>query len=149
MPDSQRGSLCTRSEVSDFESVEADKEGISSSNASDESYEHENSKIAETIGWTNDPASWSRVMNRNVKGLFYPNRTIHNYNRVFASFESDRTVLVSLQKSTAKWWNGTSSIQGRIQPVSLGGAISVIFGSQVSVGSQVSFRIVQNHGEQS
>jgi len=103
MPDSQRGSLCTRSEVSDFESVEADKEGISSSNASDESYEHENSKIAETIGWTNDPASWSRVMNRNVKGLFYPNRTIHNYNRVFASFESDRTVLVSLQKSTAKW----------------------------------------------
>jgi len=37
--------------------------------------------------------------------------------------------------------------QGRIQPVSLGGAISVIFGSQVSVGSQVSFRIVQNHGE--
>ena len=28
-----------------------------------------------------------------------------------------------------------------------GGAISVIFGSQVSVGSQVSFRIVQIHGE--
>ena len=40
--------------------------------------------------------------------------------------------------------------QGRIQPVSLGGgAISVIFGSQVSVGSQVYFRIVQNHGEKS
>ena len=31
----------------------------------------------------------------------------------------------------------------------LRGAISVIFGSQVSVGSQVSFRIVQNHGEKS
>jgi len=29
------------------------------------------------------------------------------------------------------------------------GAISVIFGSQVSVGSKVSFRIVQNHGEKS
>jgi len=33
--------------------------------------------------------------------------------------------------------------QGWIQPVSLGGAISVIFGSQVS------FRIVKNHGEKS
>jgi len=30
-----------------------------------------------------------------------------------------------------------------------GGAISVIFGRQVSVGSQVSFRIVKNHGEKS
>jgi len=39
--------------------------------------------------------------------------------------------------------------QGRIQPASLREAISVIFGSQVSVGSQVSFRIVQNHGEKS
>jgi len=39
--------------------------------------------------------------------------------------------------------------QGRIQSVSLGGAISVIFGSQASVGSQVSFRIVQNHVEKS
>jgi len=39
------------------------------------------------------------------------------------------------------------SLQGRIQPVSLGGAISVIFGSQVSVGSQVSFLIVKIHGE--
>ena len=39
--------------------------------------------------------------------------------------------------------------QGRIQPVSLGGVISVIFGSQVSVGSQMSFRIVKNHGEKS
>ena len=29
------------------------------------------------------------------------------------------------------------------------GAISVIFGSQVSVGSQVFFRIVKNHGEKS
>ena len=28
-----------------------------------------------------------------------------------------------------------------------GGAISAIFGSQVSVGSEVSFCIVQNHGE--
>jgi len=37
--------------------------------------------------------------------------------------------------------------QGWIQLVSLGGAISVIFASQVSVGSQVSFWIVQNHGE--
>jgi len=31
--------------------------------------------------------------------------------------------------------------------VSLGVGISVIFGSQVSVGSQVSFRIVKDHGE--
>jgi len=38
---------------------------------------------------------------------------------------------------------------GRIQPVTLGGVISVIFGSQASVGSQVSFLIVQNHGEKS
>jgi len=37
--------------------------------------------------------------------------------------------------------------QGRIQITGLVGAISVIFGSQVSVGSQVSFWIVQNHGE--
>ena len=44
----------------------------------------------------------------------------------------------------------TPQKQRRIQPVSLGGgAISVIFGSQVSVGSQVYFRIVQNHGEKS
>jgi len=41
----------------------------------------------------------------------------------------------------------TYTNQGRIQPVSLGGAISIIFGSQVSVGSQKSFRIVQNHGK--
>jgi len=40
-------------------------------------------------------------------------------------------------------------MHGWIQPVSLGGAISVIFGSQVSVGSQVSFRIVKSHGEKS
>jgi len=39
--------------------------------------------------------------------------------------------------------------QGRIQSLSLGGAIPVIFGSQVSPGSQVSFRIVKNHGEKS
>ena len=39
--------------------------------------------------------------------------------------------------------------QGRIQPVSLGGAISVIFGTQVSVRIQVSFRTVQNCGEKS
>jgi len=38
---------------------------------------------------------------------------------------------------------------GRIQPVSLGGEISVIFSSQVSVGNQVSFRNVQNRGEKS
>jgi len=35
--------------------------------------------------------------------------------------------------------------RGRIQLVGLGEAISVIIGSQVSVGSQVLFRIVQNH----
>jgi len=41
-----------------------------------------------------------------------------------------------------------SCMQGWIQLVSLrGGAISIIFGSHVSVGSQVSFWIVQNHGE--
>ena len=46
-------------------------------------------------------------------------------------------------------YQGGSANQWRIQPVSLKGAISVIFGSQVSVGSQVSFRIVQNHGDKS
>jgi len=30
--------------------------------ASDESYEHENSKVAGSTGWTNDPATWSGVM---------------------------------------------------------------------------------------
>jgi len=30
--------------------------------------EHENSKVAGSIGWTNDPATWSGVMNRNVGG---------------------------------------------------------------------------------
>jgi len=48
-----------------------------------------------------------------------------------------------------QWYLATAFNQGQIQPVSLGGAISVIFGSQVSVGSEVSFRIVQNHGEKS
>jgi len=48
MPDSQRRSLFTRSGVSHFESVESDKEGRSSSGASDESYEYENSKFAGT-----------------------------------------------------------------------------------------------------
>ena len=43
-------------------------------------------------------------------GLFDPNRTAHKHNRLFARNESDRTVLVSLQKSTAKWWTGTSSM---------------------------------------
>ena len=38
-------------------------------------------------------------------------------------------------------------MQGRIQTVSLRGEMSVIFGSQFSVGSQMSFRIVKNHGE--
>jgi len=50
MPDSQRGSLCTKREVGRFESVESDKEGSSSAGTSDESYEHENSKLAATIG---------------------------------------------------------------------------------------------------
>ena len=66
MPDSQRGSLCTRSEVSHFERVES-KEGSSSAAASDESYEHENSQFAGAIGWTNNPATWPDVMNRNVR----------------------------------------------------------------------------------
>jgi len=42
MLDDQRGSLCTRSEVSGFESVETDKDGSSSGGASDVSYEPEN-----------------------------------------------------------------------------------------------------------
>ena len=54
------------------------------------------------------------------------------------------SILTSLKWMTYIIWR-----QGRIQTVSLGGAISVIFGSQVSVGSQVSFRIVKNHGENS
>jgi len=49
IPDSQRGSLCTRSEVSHFESVGYDKEGSSSAGAS-------------------DPAAWPGVMNWNVRG---------------------------------------------------------------------------------
>jgi len=52
-------------------------------------------------------------------------------------------------------WNGVRTqmipianmMQGRIQTVSLRGEMSVIFGSQFSVGSQMSFRIVKNHGE--
>ena len=42
------------------------------------------------------------------------------------------------ERATSRRW---------VQLVSLGGAISVIFGSQVSIDSQVSFWIVQNHGE--
>jgi len=68
MPDSQRGSVCTRSQVSHFESVESDKEESSSAGASDEPYEHENSKFAGTIEWTNRPATWPGVINRNVRG---------------------------------------------------------------------------------
>ena len=68
IPDSQRGSLCPRSEVSHFGSVESDREGSSSACASNESYEHGNSKFAGTIGWTNDPVSWPGVFNRNVRG---------------------------------------------------------------------------------
>jgi len=42
----------------------------------------------------------------------------------------------------------TLSFEAGVDPArKFRGAISVIFGSQVSVGSQVSFRIVQNHGE--
>jgi len=105
MPDIQRGSLCTRNEVSHFESVESDKEGSSSAGASDGSYEHEKSKFAGTIGWTNNPATWCQscppatwpaVMNRNVRGYLIqigpPTITT-----TFARNESDRTVLVSLQ----------------------------------------------------
>ena len=58
IPDSQRGSLCTRTEVSHFESVEYTKKGSSSAGAFADSYEHENSKVAGSIGWTNDPATW-------------------------------------------------------------------------------------------
>jgi len=66
MPDSQRGGLCT-SEVSHFAIVESNKKESWSTSASNESYEHENSKFAGTIGWTNDPASWPGVINRNVR----------------------------------------------------------------------------------
>jgi len=68
MPDSQRGSLCARSEVSHFASVESDKEGSLLFGACDESYKLENSKFARTIGWTNDPASSPGVIDRNVRG---------------------------------------------------------------------------------
>jgi len=43
MPGNQTGSLCTRSEISHFESVESARKGSSSDSASDESYEYENS----------------------------------------------------------------------------------------------------------
>ena len=69
MPDSQRRSLCTRCEVSHLESVESDEEGRLSAGASDESYQHENSKFDETTGWSNDPATWPGVMNQNVNTL--------------------------------------------------------------------------------
>jgi len=39
MPDSQRGRLCARSEVSHFESLQPDKGGSSSTGASDEFYQ--------------------------------------------------------------------------------------------------------------
>jgi len=68
MPHSQRGSLRTGSVVGHFESVTPDKEGSSLAAAPDECHEHENSKFGETTGWTNDPATWPRVMNRNVRG---------------------------------------------------------------------------------
>jgi len=61
------GSLCT-SEVKVISKVLGlTKEGRRAG-ASDESYEHKNSKFAGTIGWTNDPATWPGVMNRNVRG---------------------------------------------------------------------------------
>jgi len=44
-PDSQSGSLCAGSDVSRYESVDSDKEGTSSDNASDEACEQENSKF--------------------------------------------------------------------------------------------------------
>jgi len=58
MLSSQRGTLCTRSEISHRSSI----------GASDESYELENLKFAGTIGWTNDRATWPSLMNRNIRG---------------------------------------------------------------------------------
>jgi len=45
MPGNQTGSLCTRNDISHFESVESAKIGSSSASASNESYEYENLKI--------------------------------------------------------------------------------------------------------
>jgi len=44
-PDNQNGSLCTGSYISRFESVDSDKEGISSDGTSDEACEQEDSKF--------------------------------------------------------------------------------------------------------
>ena len=68
MPDSQMGSLRARSEVNHFKRVEFDKERCSSAGASDDSYEHKNSKLATTIWWKNDPTIWPDVMKWNFKG---------------------------------------------------------------------------------
>ena len=46
-------------------------------------------------------------------GLFNPNRTVHNHSKIFARNENDRTVLITLPNSTAKWWNSTSSMSRR------------------------------------
>jgi len=73
----------------------SDKVGSSSAGASDESYEHEHSKFAGTIGWTNDPATWPRVMNRNVGGYLIQIGPPTTTTEFSPENESDRTVLVS------------------------------------------------------
>jgi len=96
MPDSQRESLCKGSEVSHFKSVESDKGSLSSC-ASVEPYKHESSKFARTIGWKNDPATWSGVMNRNVRGYLIQIGPPTIRNRILSRNRSDTSVLVSLQ----------------------------------------------------
>ena len=77
---------------------------------SDGSYEHENSKFAtRTIGWTYDPASWPGVVNRDVRG-YSIQIGLSTITTELLPERCDRMVLVSLQKSTAKWWNGTSAM---------------------------------------
>jgi len=102
MPDSQKGSLCMRNEVSNFESVKSHKERSSSAGACDQPYKHENSILSKTIVWTNDHTNWLGVIYRNVRGCVIQIGPAHNHNRIFARNKSDRTVLVPLQKNTAK-----------------------------------------------
>jgi len=50
--------------------------------ASDESYEHENSKLSATTGWTNDLAI-GQVSSLEMLETLYPNRTAYNHNSNF------------------------------------------------------------------
>jgi len=99
MPDIQSGSLCTGSDISHFEIAESHKEGTSSVNASDEACEDENSKIVGTNGSTNDPATWSGVMCRNVRGSLARIGPPTITTEVLPRNESDQTRFSKLHRS--------------------------------------------------